>query len=66
MISHEEIEMRAYELWEERGRPIGEPETDWFAAEKGIADEQNPLSKVAREVGGALGNIVSALTSLKP
>jgi Protein of unknown function (DUF2934) len=57
---HEEITLRAYELWERRGHPIGEPEVDWFGAEKGIADEESPLSKVAREVGGALGSIVSA------
>ena len=59
--SYAEIELRAYELWEKRGRPLGEPETDWFAAEKDIMDETNPLAKMAREVGGAIGSIVSAL-----
>ena len=28
------IETRAYELWIQRGCPIGSPETDWFQAEK--------------------------------
>jgi len=27
----------AYENWERRGRPLGSPETDWFAAEKALA-----------------------------
>ena len=27
----------AYENWERRGRPIGSPEVDWFAAEKELA-----------------------------
>ena len=30
----------AYELWERRGRPLGSPEVDWFAAEKALAPAQ--------------------------
>jgi hypothetical protein len=26
----------AYELWEKRGRPLGSPEVDWFAAEQAV------------------------------
>ena len=26
----------AYKLWEERGRPMGSPEVDWFAAEQAV------------------------------
>jgi Protein of unknown function (DUF2934) len=26
----------AYKLWEERGRPFGSPEVDWFAAERAV------------------------------
>ena len=29
---HEQIEKRAYQLWEERGRPLGSPHEDWFRA----------------------------------
>lgn len=29
----ENIEALAYQFWEERGRPIGSPEEDWFRAE---------------------------------
>ena len=31
---HQEIEKRAYRLWEERGRPMGTPEADWFRAKR--------------------------------
>jgi hypothetical protein len=30
---HEEIERLAFENWQQRGRPIGTPEEDWFRAE---------------------------------
>jgi hypothetical protein len=37
---HEEIALRAYRLWEERGCPIGSPEEDWFRAEEETLGEQ--------------------------
>jgi hypothetical protein len=36
------IEVRAYELWVQRGCPIGSPEVDWFRAEAEIRG--NPVS----------------------
>ena len=33
---HEFVDKLAYTLWEERGRPYGSPEVDWFAAEKAL------------------------------
>ncbi len=30
----QEIEERAYQLWVERGCPIGSPDEDWFRAEE--------------------------------
>jgi len=33
----DEIAMRAYFLWEERGRPEGSPEEDWFRAQEELA-----------------------------
>jgi hypothetical protein len=32
----DQISARAYELWMERGCPIGSPEVDWFQAEAEI------------------------------
>jgi hypothetical protein len=31
---HEQIEKLAYQLWEERGRPLGSPDHDWVRAER--------------------------------
>jgi hypothetical protein len=31
---HEFVEKLAYELWAQRGRPLGSPDVDWFAAEQ--------------------------------
>ena len=34
-----EIERLAYRFWEERGRPFGSPEEDWFTAEREVQRE---------------------------
>jgi hypothetical protein len=36
---HDKIALRAYELWQERGRPMGSPQTDWFRAEREIQSQ---------------------------
>jgi Protein of unknown function (DUF2934) len=33
---HEFVAKLAYKLWEDRGRPFGSPEVDWFAAERAV------------------------------
>jgi hypothetical protein len=33
---HELVAKLAYKLWEARGRPLGSPEIDWFAAERAV------------------------------
>jgi hypothetical protein len=33
---HELVAKLAYKLWEERGRPFGSPEVDWFRAERAV------------------------------
>ena len=52
--THEEIQTRAYQLWQERGAPWGTPETDWFSAEHELTAD-NSLAELARNLGG-LGN----------
>ena len=37
---HSLTEKLAYEYWERRGRPLGSPEVDWFAAERTLALSQ--------------------------
>jgi Protein of unknown function (DUF2934) len=38
------ITLLAYRLWEERGRPIGSPEEDWFEAICRIKHDRTPGS----------------------
>jgi DUF2934 family protein len=33
---HEYVSNLAYKLWAQRGRPLGSPEVDWFAAEQAL------------------------------
>ena len=33
---HEFVEKLAHKLWEQRGRPVGSPDIDWFAAEQAV------------------------------
>lgn len=33
---HEFVAKLAYQLWEQRGHPLGSPEVDWFAAERAV------------------------------
>jgi hypothetical protein len=35
--THELTAKLAYQLWDQRGRPVGSPEVDWYAAEKALA-----------------------------
>jgi len=44
--TREEIARLAYELWERRGRPLGSPEIDWYAAESalGVPDSREEFS----------------------
>jgi Protein of unknown function (DUF2934) len=43
---HEVIKELAYEYWEERGRPMGSPEVDWYKAEQTMRS-----SRLASPVG---------------
>ncbi len=38
--SEEQIRTRAYELWEEAGKPEGRDDEFWFLAEKGLAEPE--------------------------
>jgi hypothetical protein len=59
MITNEQIQTRAHQLWEERCSPLGTPETDWFGAEQELS--KKPLLKAAREIGSAMGKVVGTL-----
>lgn len=68
MSSHKDIERRAFELWEERGRPWGTPDIDWFTAEQEASrvELDGVLIRVAHEVGKGLGKGVARLKELHP
>ena len=46
-LPHEQIALRAYSLWQERGSPIGSPEEDWFRAELEIRNEKSQSAQTA-------------------
>jgi hypothetical protein len=37
----------AYRLWEERGRPEGRPDEDWFEAERRLLSDQHETDSAA-------------------
>lgn len=37
----------AYRLWEERGRPAGRPEEDWFEAERRLSSDDHERESAA-------------------
>ena len=41
-IFHAQIEKLAYQFWEERGRPSGSSEEDWFRAEQELRHHFGP------------------------
>jgi hypothetical protein len=41
------IRQLAYRLWEQRGRPEGDPDEDWFAAEWLLGVDKQPNSATA-------------------
>ena len=48
---HEFVARVAYRLWEERGRPIGSPEVDWFAAEQAVYSSMVASGMIAPATG---------------
>jgi len=50
----QEISVRAYELWNARGRPDGSPDEDWLQAEADLMQEaalHAPMKGVMKERG---------------
>lgn len=35
-LHYDEIEKLAYQFWEQRGRPVGSPDVDWFQAQQAV------------------------------
>jgi hypothetical protein len=62
-VSHQEIELRAYQFWQDRGQPWGTPDVDWFKAEEELSmfKAAGGVSSLARELGSAIGSVVALL-----
>ena len=45
--SHEDIERRAFQLWQDRGCPVGSPEVEWEQAEGELSASPGPPAKLA-------------------
>jgi hypothetical protein len=60
------VQLRAYELWEQRGRPWGTPDIDWFSAEQEIHRDaaEPPTITAAKAVGSVLGSVAGILSSV--
>jgi hypothetical protein len=51
-VDEERIRVRAFELWQERGCPLGSPQDDWFAAKVSLeapAEELPPIEVSSEE-----------------
>jgi hypothetical protein len=46
-VSPEEVAARSYELWQERGCPMGSPEVDWFRAEDELRERHSRIQSAA-------------------
>jgi hypothetical protein len=46
-VEHQTIEALAYQLWVERGSPLGSPETDWLRAEEQLQTTSQSVCRAA-------------------
>lgn len=54
---HEFRERLAYKLWVQRGRPLGSPEVDWFAAERALYESLVASGKITPSPNGPPNNL---------
>jgi Protein of unknown function (DUF2934) len=57
------IAARAYELWVQRGRPIGSPEVDWDAAEKQLLAAPTDPTRPNATLDSLQQQVANVLTS---
>lgn len=44
LITEEDISARAYQIWEERGRPEGEAEAHWHEAKRQLSEPERAMA----------------------
>jgi hypothetical protein len=57
--SHDDIEGRAYQLWQDRGCPQGSPEVDWEQAEQELSGSRSPDGEAGGMASGVRSSAVS-------
>ena len=57
--THEDIERRAYQLWQDRGCPMGSPEVDWEQAEQELSGSRPSNGEAGGMASGVRSNRVS-------
>jgi hypothetical protein len=63
MYSHQQIKLRAYQLWLDRGQPPDTPEVDWFEAEAEQRNAEPAFARAARKLGSTLGYVVTRVSA---
>ena len=48
-ITEETVRIKAYELWEASGRPLGSAEENWFAALSLLEDASKAIAAVRKQ-----------------
>ena len=46
--SPSEVAALAYQLWQDRGSPVGSPDVDWFRAERELSVPTETVAKAAK------------------
>ena len=62
--TEESIRLRAYELWQEKGCPMGDDKTDWLEAERQLSPE--PENELVETPGTVLKNFKQTRTREEP
>lgn len=52
-----QIKQLAYHFWEERGRPQGSPDEDWYRAERSLLHQSQALSNLLNRSQLPFGSI---------
>jgi Protein of unknown function (DUF2934) len=52
----EEIKMRAFELWSERGCPEGSADEDWYRAEREMRDQKGS-QRISNQIQHSSGSV---------
>jgi len=65
--THDQVQLLAFQLWQERGEPFGTPEVDWIQAEQQLTSDETQseltLSALAKTIGSAIGSVAALVTA---